>query len=136
MLGIDIVRYKALAFAISSFYAGIAGGLFAGLLHYVSPESFDMGQMILQLIAVMAGGVASIAGSVIGGVLIVVILEISKMFKFSIEIMFGLLLIAIVIGAPGGLAAALRKVWPSYREKLHGAEDEPTDRKMSARGVE
>jgi branched-chain amino acid transport system permease protein len=135
MLGVDIFRYKALAFAISSFYAGIAGGLFAGLLHYVSPESFDLDQMILQLIAVMVGGVASIAGSVIGGVLIVAILEISKMFKFSIEIMFGLLLIAIVLAAPGGLAAALRTTWQSYREKLHGCDD-PIVKKVAAGGVD
>jgi branched-chain amino acid transport system permease protein len=136
LLGVDILRYKALAFAISSFYAGIAGGLFAGLLHYVSPESFDLNQMILQLIAVMAGGVASITGSVIGGVLLVVILEISKMFKFSIEMMFGLMLIVIVLAAPGGIASALRSVFPAYREKLHAVEEAPATRKVANGGSE
>src|SRR5260370_1317433 len=70
-LGVDPLKYKVLAFTISSFYAGIAGGLFAGTLRFVGPESFDLHQMILLLVAVVLGGTASIAGSVIGGVMIV-----------------------------------------------------------------
>ncbi|MBZ5762230.1 branched-chain amino acid ABC transporter permease [Rhizobium sp. VS19-DR104.2] len=118
-LGIDVLKYKALAFGISSFYAGIAGALFAGTLHFIGPESFDLQQMILQLVAVVLGGVASLAGSIIGGVLIVLVLEISKDLKFSIEIIFGALLLLIVLFAPGGIAERLRRVFPSWKEKLH-----------------
>lgn len=122
-LGIDIVRYKALAIAISSFYAGVAGGLFAGTLRFIGPESFDLHQMILQISAVVIGGIASLAGSVIGGVLIVIFIEVSKDLKLSIEIVFGALLLATVLFAPGGIAERLRRLMPSWMDRLHVSDE-------------
>jgi branched-chain amino acid transport system permease protein len=121
-LGIDPLKYKVIAFAISSFYAGIAGGLFAGTLRFVGPESFDLHQMILLLVAVLLGGTASIAGSVIGGVMIVVLLEITKEVKISVEIVFGAMLLFFVLFARGGIIEFVRRLAPSWAERLHGAK--------------
>jgi branched-chain amino acid transport system permease protein len=121
-LGIDPLRYKVLAFAISSFYAGIAGSLFAGTLRFVGPESFDLHQMILLLVAVVLGGTGSIAGSVIGGVMIVVILEITKDLKVSVEIVFGAMLLFFVLFARGGVIEFIRSWLPNWSERLHGAQ--------------
>ena len=52
-LGIYLLKYKALAFALSGFYAGVAGVLFAGLLTFIGPESFGLQQMVLQLAAMV-----------------------------------------------------------------------------------
>jgi branched-chain amino acid transport system permease protein len=126
-LGVDLLRYKALAFALSGFYAGVAGVLYAGTLSFVGPESFGVHQMILQLAAVVMGGVASLAGSVIGGILIVVVLEFVRAFKFSIEIVFGALLLVFVLFQPNGIVALLRRMMPGWRETLHcGDTGEPT----------
>ena len=57
-LGVDLLRYKALAFGISGFYAGIAGGLYSALLNFVSPESYDLFQMVLHKTMVVVGGTA------------------------------------------------------------------------------
>ncbi|HEY4446080.1 MAG TPA: branched-chain amino acid ABC transporter permease [Steroidobacteraceae bacterium] len=119
-LGIDLLRFKAIAFALSSFYAGMAGALFAGTLQFVGPESFDLRQMILQLVAVVLGGIASLPGSVIGGAMIVVILELTKALKVSVEMVFGALLLGFVLVSPGGIVDVLRKRLPSWGEKLHG----------------
>jgi ABC-type branched-subunit amino acid transport system permease subunit len=70
------------------------------------------------------GGTATIAGSVLGGFLIVFIQEIVKEFRFSIEITFGALLALFVILRPSGLIDLIRLVRPDWREKLHGADDE------------
>jgi branched-chain amino acid transport system permease protein len=121
-LGINPLKYKVIAFAISSFYAGIAGGLFAGTLRFVGPESFDLHQMILLLVAVLLGGTASIAGSVIGGVMIVVLLEITKEVKISVEIVFGAMLLFFVLFARGGIIEFVRRLAPSWAERLHGAK--------------
>ena len=67
-LGIDLLRYKALAFGISGFYAGVAGGLYSALLNFVAPEGYDLFQMIMQKSTIVVGGMGSIAGSVIGAV--------------------------------------------------------------------
>ncbi|RPI37119.1 MAG: branched-chain amino acid ABC transporter permease [Hyphomicrobiaceae bacterium] len=55
-LGVNLLRYKALAFALSGVYAGIAGGLFTGLLNFVAPEAFDLFQMIIHKAMVMVVG--------------------------------------------------------------------------------
>jgi branched-chain amino acid transport system permease protein len=121
-LGIDPLKYKVLAFAISSFYAGIAGALFAGTLRFVGPESFDLHQMILLLVAVLLGGTASIAGSVIGGVMIVVLLEVTKDVKVSVEIVFGAMLLFFVLFARGGIIEFVRRLLPGWTESLYGTQ--------------
>ena len=118
-LGVDLLRYKALAFALSGFYAGVAGVLYAGTLSFVGPESFGVHQMVLQLAAVVMGGVASIPGSVIGGILIVLVLELVREFKFSIEIVFGALLLAFVLFQPNGIVDLLRRIAPGWHERMH-----------------
>jgi branched-chain amino acid transport system permease protein len=118
-LGVDLFRIKALAFALSGFYAGVAGALYAGTLLFVGPESFGLHEMVLQLASVVLGGTASIAGSVLGGVLIVLIQEVVKEFKFSIEIAFGALLALFVLFKPNGLIDLVHLVRPGWRERLH-----------------
>ena len=88
-LGIDLLRYKALAFALSGFYAGVAGALYTPLLGYISPEGFDLFQMIIQKSMIVVGGMGSIVGSVIGATVMVALLELLREFKSTQEIVFG-----------------------------------------------
>jgi branched-chain amino acid transport system permease protein len=120
-LGMNLLRYKTLAFALSGFYAGIAGALYAGLLGFVGPEGFGLQQMVLQLASIVMGGTASVAGSVLGGFLIVFIQEVVREFKFSIEIAFGGLLALFVLIKPSGLIDVVRVRFPGWREQLHDA---------------
>ena len=118
-LGVDLFRYKSLAFAMSGFYAGVAGALYSGLLGFVGPESFDLLQMVLHKAAVVLGGMGSVVGSVIGGALLTVLVEVTKEVKFSIEIAFGALLIVFVLFQPSGLVVFARKLLPGWEERLH-----------------
>ncbi|MGA0594071.1 branched-chain amino acid ABC transporter permease [Enterovirga sp. CN4-39] len=118
-LGVDLFRYKVIAFAISGFYAGIAGGLFCGLLNYVAPESYDLFQMVIQKAMVVVGGVGSIAGSVIGALLLVAMLEGLREFKSLQEIAFGVVLLGFVLFMPLGVVSLARRYWPGWREDLH-----------------
>lgn len=118
-LGIDLLRYKALAFAMSGFYAGVAGALYSGLLGFVGPESFDLLQMVLHKGAVVLGGMGSVVGSVLGGVLLPLLVELTKEMKFSIEIAFGGLLILFVLFQPLGLVMLFKKWLPGWDERLH-----------------
>lgn len=116
-LGIDLLRTKALAFAISGFYAGTAGALYAPLLGYVSPEGFDLFQMIIQKSMIVVGGMGSIVGSVIGATVMVGVLEILREFKSTQEIVFGGLLIAFVVWHPRGIIVLLQRL-PGWDEPL------------------
>ena len=105
-LGVDLLRYKALAFAISGFYAGIAGGLYSALLNFVSPEGYDLFQMVIQKSMIIVGGLGSVAGSVLGATALVLILELLREFKGVQEIVFGAILVGFVLFMPGGLDLA------------------------------
>ena len=118
-LGIDLLKYKSLAFALSGFYAGVAGALYSGMLGFVGPESFDLLQMVLHKAAVVLGGMGSVVGSLIGGVLLTVLVEVTKEFKFSIEVAFGGLLIVFVLFQPHGVIVFVRRFLPGWNERLH-----------------
>jgi branched-chain amino acid transport system permease protein len=121
-LGISLLRYKALAFVISGFSAGLAGGLYSQLLNFVSPEGFDLFQMVLQKAMIVVGGLGSIAGSVLGAGVIIIILELLREVKGAQEVVFGGLLILFLIVLRGGIAGLLRRYVPGWGEPLHAVE--------------
>jgi len=69
-MGINLVYYKTLAFAVSAFYAGIAGGLYAFVLRFIEPEIFSLLMSIMFLAMVVVGGLGSIMGSIVGACLL------------------------------------------------------------------
>ena len=118
-LGVNLLRYKAMAFALSGVYAGIAGALYSATLNYVAPEGFDLFQMVIQKAMVMVGGIGSIVGSVIGASLLVILLEALRAFKSTQEVAFGVILLAVVVFLPGGLVSLCRRHLPGWEEPLH-----------------
>ena len=67
VLGIPLLRTKLLSFGLSSFYAGVAGGLWAYFFRVVTPESFPLSMSIFFLAAVIVGGMGTILGGILGG---------------------------------------------------------------------
>src|SRR5215831_13330796 len=118
-LGIDLFAYKAMAFALSSFYAGVAGALYSGLLGYMSPEGFDLFQMIIQQAMIVVGGLGSVVGSVLGAALLVYIMEFLREFKSTQEIVFGALLVGFMVFQPNGLVVFMKRWLPGWEEPMH-----------------
>lgn len=119
-LGINLVKYKVLAFALSGFYAGVAGALYVPLLGYLAPEGFDLFQMIIHKSMVVVGGMGSVLGSVIGAVVITIVLEVLRDVKDIQEIFFGSILIIFVLFRPKGLVSIFNLI-PGWREPLNSA---------------
>lgn len=69
-IGVNLLYYKTLSFAVSAFYAGIAGGLYAFVLRFIEPEMFTLLMSIMFLAMVVVGGVGSIFGSITGAILL------------------------------------------------------------------
>jgi branched-chain amino acid transport system permease protein len=120
-LGVDLLRYKALAFGISGFYAGIAGGLYSAMLNFVSPEGFDLFQMVIQKSMIIVGGLGSIVGSVLGAGTLVFILEALRKVKGIQEIAFGAILVGFILFMPGGIIGFLKEKVRGWEEPLHRA---------------
>ncbi len=107
-LGIHIARYKVTAFAISAFYTGIAGGLYAYVVRYINPESFSVNMSIMFLAIIVIGGMGSVRGAVLGAAFYVVVPELVRGFKDAPGLIFGLSLMLVVILLPGGLTSLFK----------------------------
>ncbi|TME70784.1 MAG: branched-chain amino acid ABC transporter permease, partial [Chloroflexi bacterium] len=69
-MGVDLVRYKTTAFALSALYAGIAGSLYAHLLHGISPEDFTVLLSVDFLTMIVLGGLGSVGGALAGALML------------------------------------------------------------------
>lgn len=132
VLGVEIVRYKLISFAIGSFYAGVAGGLLAYFNQFVNPEQFGLLLSVFFLSAVIVGGMGSISGAILGAVFMTLLPEVLRELTLALggalgwevslilvplrETIFGLLMVAFLILEPNGLA----QLWKRARRKFSG----------------
>ena len=129
VLGIPLLRYKLLSFGLSSFYAGVAGGLWAYFFRVVTPESFPLILSIFFLAAIIVGGMGTILGGILGAIFMTMVPEVLRLLVgwLPIEgdtlryvspvrtIVFGLLIVGFLIFEPNGLA----EVWRRVRRFFH-----------------
>ena len=121
--GLNVARVQVLAFVVSSAAAGLAGGLYAVVNLGVSPGAFGLFLSLTLLAAIVIGGLGSLPGAVIGAVVITYLgLKVTDLVN-GLDLsgnnaknltdnlpngLYGLLLIAVIILAPGGVAGLLR----------------------------
>ena len=106
-IGIDLARYKTIAFAISAFYTGVAGGLFAYLITYLSPDAFTIELSVDFIAMIVIGGMGSILGSIIGAVILTGMQQVlAGLLDLQIFI-FGISLIVFMIFMPRGITGML-----------------------------
>ena len=116
--GINVGRTKMIAFALSALFGGVGGALFAYTVGLVLPQSFGLFQLIIHIAIVVLGGMASLAGAVIGAVLLTTLPEILRDFQSLQEVMFGTALVVVAIFMPRGIAGALTRLGLLPREML------------------
>ena len=102
-MGVNILKYKLYAFAFGSFWAGLAGCLFAAKMRFVSPESFTFMESVLILCMVILGGLGSIAGVVIGAVILVFLPEVLREVQTYRMLALGAGLVFLMVFRPQGL---------------------------------
>ncbi|MFW6147523.1 MAG: branched-chain amino acid ABC transporter permease [Thermodesulfobacteriota bacterium] len=131
-MGIPLFRYKLLSFAMSSFYAGVAGGLWAFYMISITPEPFNLFLSIEYIAMVIIGGLGNVAGSIYGALFITFLVEalrwateammnIGTLSGVAItiaplrEFFFGLAIVLFILFEPKGLAEVWRIVRSSFR---------------------
>ena len=95
-MGVNLTRYKLLAFAISSFYTGVSGALMAQYLGHLEPQTFNISESMNLFVAVIVGGLASIEGSVFGAAFVVLVPALFGELRWAVPVLFG---VAILVGA-------------------------------------
>jgi branched-chain amino acid transport system permease protein len=103
LMSVNTQQVKIIAFVVSSFFAGIAGGLFAHALQYINPRMFDILKSTDILIMVYLGGIASIAGSIIGAVIYTILLEVLRPLGIWRMVFMPLMLVLLMIYRPRGI---------------------------------
>ena len=101
--GVNVYKYKILAFALSAFYAGYAGGLYGIVADFIHPESLGFLQTIIYLSMVVVGGLGTIAGPIIGAILLGLIPELLREFSYLQEMLYGAVLMIFIIFMPLGI---------------------------------
>jgi len=131
-MGIPIFKYKLLSFAISSFYAGFAGGLAAYYIGSITPEPYTLMLSVEYIAMIIIGGLGSIPGAVFGAIFITVLNEvlsgateffmnIGSLSKIALQIaplrefIFGLAIVLFIIFEPKGLAEVWRIIRSGFR---------------------
>lgn len=102
---VDTQRTKMVAFLFAAFWAGVAGGLFAHVLRYVNPGTFDLKKLAEVLAMVYLGGLNSVVGSIVGAVSYSLLGEALRPLELYKWIIIPLLLILVMIFRPTGLIA-------------------------------
>jgi branched-chain amino acid transport system permease protein len=105
-MGVNTVRYKVIAFVTGSFFAGLAGGLYAHLRTTISPEGFNFLKSVDVVVMVILGGMGSTVGVILAAVVLTVLNEFLRDFEQYRMIVFSLLLIIMMILRPQGLLPA------------------------------
>jgi branched-chain amino acid transport system permease protein len=107
--GVHVAAYKTLAFVLSAFYTGVAGGLFALVVGFLSPDSFDVFLSVDFVVMVVVGGLGSILGSILGAAVVTTLNDSLAGFQSYRPFIFGAILIVSMLFMPGGIARALQK---------------------------
>lgn len=115
--GVDLQRYKVLAFSVSAFYTGVAGALFGPLVGFISAEYFGLFQSVLYLMMIVLGGLGSLAGSIVGAAIFTVLPELLRRFEQMHELVYGVLLLMAVVFMPRGIAGLLYRWWSAVRAR-------------------
>jgi branched-chain amino acid transport system permease protein len=111
LMSVDTGRVKVIAFLVSSFFAGVAGALFAHLLQFINPRVFDIVKSTDILIMVYLGGVGSLGGSVLGAVIYTVLLEIMRPLGVWRMVAMPLILVFLMIYRPRGITGLREFRW-------------------------
>ncbi|HEX7168665.1 MAG TPA: branched-chain amino acid ABC transporter ATP-binding protein/permease [Acidimicrobiales bacterium] len=117
-LGIDVRRYKLLAFAISGFMAGAAGNLVMITQSSAVPAQFNFTQSLFYLAVAVVGGLSSVGGAVAAAILFAALTEVFYQVRALagwLEVVSATLLSVVLLAYPGGLAAVPTSLQPTYR---------------------
>jgi branched-chain amino acid transport system permease protein len=115
-MGINLVKYKLLAFAIGALFAGMSGAIFASKLSSIYPHSFNLIISINVLSLIIVGGVASIPGVIVGALVLVGLPEVLRFAAEYRYLMYGATLVAMMLIKPEGF-------WPAARRRREMREE-------------
>jgi branched-chain amino acid transport system permease protein len=117
-LGINVVRYQVIAFAIAGLFGGLAGGVSAHYYQMVHPDMYNMMQSIYFVVYAIFGGLGSVFGPIIGSALLILIVQPFNRNIYLPPLIYAVVLVAGIMFFPGGLVELPKTVrgWITARQ--------------------
>lgn len=126
VLGVHVALYKVVTFGLSAMLAGVAGSLSVYKSGFVNSGEYSIVLSIFILVAVVVGGVATIAGPAVGAYLVTFLPEWTKGYNDQLSpVILGAVLIALMMVAPGGVMGLLRQVKAWVLRQVKGRSGRP-----------
>jgi branched-chain amino acid transport system permease protein len=146
VMGVNVQRYKARVFLVSSMYAGLSGVMYALSIGSIAPESFGLEVSILYLAMIVLGGLGSVGGSVLGGIFVSALPLIFQRYADAVPLvgegglaageaaryLFGLAIILVVMFEPAGLAGLAGRFRRKGRDPGGGRATRPSSAATSS----
>jgi branched-chain amino acid transport system permease protein len=106
--GINVRKYKSLAFIVSALYAGCAGSLAAHMSPgYLHPNSYTVVEMVTVLLMVVLGGIGHVWGGIIGAIIVTIIYDLTRDYYQYQLLMFGMVIVLTVMYMPTGIGGLI-----------------------------
>ena len=120
LAGIPVATYKIMAFAISAFFAGLAGGLYAHYMGMLVPKTFDYNKSVEILVMVVLGGLGNLKGSVIAAIIMTFLPEVLRDLGDYRMLIYAVVLIAAMIIKETNVGNKLKDKFPKKSKKEVG----------------
>lgn len=101
-MGINVRKYKIMAFVISALFTSVAGSMYAHFVGYISPETFNSSQSTLLMTMLLFGGMGNPVGPILGSVIIAILNESLQSFNTYKTLIYGILILIAVLFMPRG----------------------------------
>jgi branched-chain amino acid transport system permease protein len=147
VLGVDVVRYKAYAFTLSSMYAGLAGALYALVYHHIVPDTFGLSLTVAFLAMIVIGGLGSPGGALVGALFVSALPAVLAKYSDSLpfiaptgsggvtagvaaQFVYGAAVILLLVFEPGGVAALARRI-PRLASRIRRSPHPPSQKEAA-----
>ena len=118
-MGINVKKTKILVFVVASAIAGLAGGFYAHYISFIDPPSFNYDKSIQIMSMAILGGMGSIAGSIIGAIILTLLPELLRDFVLLRQVLYGVVIVAMVLFRPTGLLGSVNFKHILQRLRFH-----------------
>ena len=110
-VGIDAFHVKTVIFVLAACFTGLAGGLYAHLSRYLTPDDFSLALSVQFITMAIIGGLNSVAGGLVGSLIVTIVAEKLQSFPTVQPILFGLALLGVIKLMPFGVVGAVMRLW-------------------------
>jgi len=117
-MGVNVRKYKIIAFAVSAFFVALAGSLFAHIAGWISPDGFNDTQSVLFVTMMLLGGSGSKWGPVLGAIVVIILQEQLRPLANVAVFIYGGILLFVIWLMPGGIVGTVQRFIPWIRKHI------------------